>query len=153
MGLGYPHKPRYESANSLALNLVYEFDWWGTYRNQVNAAYTEQEHTALTLNSLVASDYYQWQSSLALEKLMQQDVDNNARLAALRQQRYQAGITGVDVPQQTQAPSDIAKQQILQLKKLIEVLRRQFAALAGQERGTGDFAADLPRQCAAQQAG
>lgn len=153
MGLGYPHKLRYESANSLGLNLAYEFDWWGTYRNRVNAAYAEQEQTALTLNSLVASDYYPLQSSLALEKLMQQDVDNNARLADLRQQRYQAGITGVNVPRQTQAQSDIAKQQILQLKKQIEVLRRQFAARAGLERGTGDFAADLPRRCAAQQAG
>ncbi len=57
MGLGYPHKPIYSSSNSLGLNLAYEFDWWGKYRNQVNAAKAqvnaaraEQEQAALTLN-------------------------------------------------------------------------------------------------------
>ncbi|MBN5379910.1 efflux transporter outer membrane subunit [Serratia marcescens] len=139
MGLGYPHKPIYESSNSLGLNLAYEFDWWGKYRNQVNAAKAqvnaaraEQEQAALTLTSSVASAYYQLQSNLALEKLLQQEVNNNERLTALRQQRYQAGLTGVDVPQQTQAQSDVAKQQILQLQSQIEQLRHQLAALAGQ---------------------
>lgn len=139
MGLGYPPKPRYESANSLGINLAYEFDWWGKYRNQVNmanaqvnAAYAEQEQAALMLTSSVASAYYQLQSNLALEKLLQQEVDNYELLAALRQQRYQAGITGVDVPQQSQAQFDISKQQILQLQTQIELLRHQLAALAGQ---------------------
>ena len=74
MGLGYPHKPIYESSNSLGLNLAYEFDWWGKYRNQVNAAKAqvnaaraEQEQAALTLTSSVASAYYLLQSNLALE--------------------------------------------------------------------------------------
>ena len=138
MGLGYPHKPIYESSNSLGLNTAYEFDWWGKYRNQVNAAKAqvnaaraEQEQAALTLTSSVASAYYLLQSNLALEKLLQQEVNNNERLTALRQQRYQAGLTGVDVPQQTRAQSDVAKQQILQLQSQIEQLRHQLAALAG----------------------
>jgi NodT family efflux transporter outer membrane factor (OMF) lipoprotein len=50
----------------------------------------------------------------------------------LRQQQYKAGITGVDVPQQSQAQADGAKQQILQLQSQIEQLRHQLAALAGQ---------------------
>lgn len=139
LGLGYPHQPIYETSNSLGLNLAYEFDWWGKYRNQVNAAKAqvdaaraEQEQAALTLTSSVASAYYQLQSNFALEKLLQQEVDNNQRLADLRQQQYKAGITGVDVPQQTQAQADGAKQQILQLQSQIEQLRHQLAALAGQ---------------------
>lgn len=139
MGLGYPHKPIYESSNSLGLNLAYEFDWWGKYRNQVNAAKAqvdaaraEQEQAALTLTSSVASSYYLLQSNFALEKLLQQEVDNNQRLTELRQRQYKAGITGIDIPQQTQAQADSAKQQILQLQSQIEQLKHQLAALAGQ---------------------
>ena len=139
LGLGYPHQPIYETSNSLGLNLAYEFDWWGKYRNQVNAAKAqvdaaraEQEQAALTLTSSVASAYYQLQSNFALEKLLQQEVDNNQSLTDLRQQQYKAGITGVDVPQQSQAQADGAKQQILQLQSQIEQLRHQLAALAGQ---------------------
>ncbi len=139
MGLGYPHKPIYESSNSLGLNLAYEFDWWGKYRNQVNAAKAqvdaaraEQEQAALTLTSSVASAYYQLQSNFAQEKLLQQEVDNNQSLTELRQRQYKAGITGIDIPQQTQAQADSAKQQILQLQSQIEQLKHQLAALAGQ---------------------
>ncbi|VEA67386.1 Multidrug resistance outer membrane protein MdtP precursor [Serratia plymuthica] len=139
MGLGYPHKPIYENSNSLGLNLAYEFDWWGKYRNQVNAAKAqvdsaraEQEQAALTLTSSVASSYYQLQSNFAQEKLLQQEVDNNQRLTELRQRQYKAGITGIDIPQQTQAQADSAKQQILQLQSQIEQLKHQLAALAGQ---------------------
>ena len=136
MGLGYPHKPIYESSNSLGLNPAYEFDWWGKYRNQVNAAKAqvnaaraEQEQAALTLTSSVASAYYLLQSNLALEKLLQQEVNNNERLTALRQQRYQAGLTGVDVPQQTRGA----------------VRRRQAADPAA---AIADRAAQTPARCA-----
>ncbi|HDL7205215.1 TPA: TolC family protein [Yersinia enterocolitica] len=51
----YPDKPLYETSNTLGLNLSYEFDWWGKYRNrvnaanaQVNAARAEQQQAALT---------------------------------------------------------------------------------------------------------
>ncbi|EFE95942.1 efflux transporter outer membrane subunit [Serratia odorifera] len=138
MGLGYPHRPIYESSNSLGLNLAYEFDWWGKYRNQVkaakaqvDAARAEQEQAALTLTSSVASAYYLLQSNYAQEKLLQQEVNNNDRLTQLRQQQYQAGLSGVDVPQQTKAQSDSAKQQILQLQSQIEQLKHQLAALTG----------------------
>ncbi|AGO56666.1 multidrug resistance outer membrane protein mdtp [Serratia plymuthica 4Rx13] len=143
MGLGYPHKPIYESSNSLGLNLAYEFDWWGKYRNQVNAAKAqvdaaraEQEQAALTLTSSVASSYYLLQSNFAQEKLLQQEVDNNQSLTELRQRQYKAGITGIDIPQQTQAQADSAKQQILQLQSQIEQLKHQLAALAGQGPST-----------------
>lgn len=138
-GLGYPQKPIYSSSNSLGLNLAYEFDWWGKYRNQVNAAKAqvdaaraEQEQAALTLTSSVASAYYLQQNYYAQETLLQQEVTNNDRLTQLRQRQYQAGMTGVDVPQQTKAQSDAAKQQILQLQSQIEQLKHQLAALSGQ---------------------
>lgn len=138
-GLGYPNKPIYSSSNSLGLNLAYEFDWWGKYRNQVNAAKAqvdaaraEQEQAALTLTSSVASAYYLLQNYYAQETLLQQEVTNNDRLTQLRQRQYQAGMTGVDVPQQTKAQSDAAKQQILQLQSQIEQLKHQLAALSGQ---------------------
>ncbi len=128
----------YESTNSLGLNLAYEFDWWGKYRNQVNAAKAqidaaraEQAQAALTLTSSVASAYYQLQANYALENVLQQEVDNNQRLADLRQKQYKAGIYGVEIPQQTQAQADSAKQQIIQLQSQIEQLKHQLAALAG----------------------
>lgn len=137
--IGYPTSPVYTSANSLGLNLAYELDWWGKYRNQVNAAQAqvnaaraEQEQAALTLTTSVASAYYQLQSSYALENVLQQEVENNQRLADLRQQQYKAGITGVDIPRQIQAQADGAKQQLLQLQSQIEQLKHQLAALAGQ---------------------
>ncbi len=138
LGFGYLPNPVYESTNSLGLNLAYEFDWWGKYRNQVNAAKAqidaaraEQAQAALTLTSSVASAYYQLQANYALENVLQQEVDNNQRLADLRQKQYKAGIYGVEIPQQTQAQADSAKQQIIQLQSQIEQLKHQLAALAG----------------------
>ncbi len=138
LGFGYLPNPVYESSNSLGLNLAYEFDWWGKYRNQVNAAKAqvdaaraEQAQAALTLTSSVASAYYQLQANYALEKVLQQEVDNNQRLADLRQKQYKAGIYGVEIPQQTQAQADSAKQQIIQLQSQIDQLKHQLAALAG----------------------
>ncbi|CAM4016277.1 efflux transporter outer membrane subunit [Serratia silvae] len=138
LGFGYLPNPVYESSNSLGLNLAYEFDWWGKYRNQVNAAKAqidaaraEQAQAALTLTSSVASAYYQLQANYALENVLQQEVDNNQRLADLRQKQYKAGIYGVEIPQQTQAQADSAKQQITQLQSQIEQLKHQLAALAG----------------------
>ncbi|WP_337264164.1 MULTISPECIES: efflux transporter outer membrane subunit [unclassified Serratia (in: enterobacteria)] len=138
-GFGYPTSPIYETNNSLGLNLAYEFDWWGKYRNQVNAAKAqvdaaraEQAQAALTLTSSVASAYYQLQANYALEKVLQQEVDNHQRLADLRQQQYKAGIYGVDIPQQTLAQAEGTRQQIIQLQSQIEQLKHQLAALAGQ---------------------
>ncbi|CNF20255.1 outer membrane efflux protein [Yersinia nurmii] len=135
----YPSKPLYETANTLGLNMSYEFDWWGKFRNRVNAAkaqvdaaQAEQQQATLTLTSSVASVYYQLQSNLALQKLLQQEVDNNQRLVALHQKQYQAGIYGVEIPQQTQAQSDGVKQQIIQLTAQSEQLKHQLAALTGQ---------------------
>src|SRR5471032_381520 len=134
----YPEAPIYDSSNSLGLNLSYEFDWWGKYRNQVNAAKAqvdsaraEQAQAALTLTSSVASAYYQLQANLAVQKVLQQEVDNNQHLADLRKAQYQAGIYGIDVPQQIQAQADSAKQQLIESQSQIDQLRHQLAALAG----------------------
>jgi NodT family efflux transporter outer membrane factor (OMF) lipoprotein len=135
----YPEAPIYDSSNSLGLNLSYEFDWWGKYRNQVNAAKAqvdsaraEQAEAALTLTSSVASAYYQLQADLALQDVLQHEVDNNQHLADLRKAQYQAGVYGVEIPQQTQAQADSAKQQIINLKAQTEQLRHQLSALAGR---------------------
>lgn len=138
LGFGYPSAPIYESSNSLGLNLAYEFDWWGKYRNQVkaakaqvDAARAEQAQAALTLSSSLASAYYQLQANYALEQVLQQQVDNSQRLADLRQRQYKAGIYGVEVPQQVQAQADNSKQQIIQLQSQVEQLKHQLAALVG----------------------
>lgn len=135
----YPDKPLYETTNDLGLNLSYEFDWWGKYRNQVNAAKAqidsaraEQAQAALSLASSVASTYYQLQSNYALQAVLQTEVDNNQHLADLRKRQYEAGVYGVDIPQQTQAQADSVKQQILQLQSQIDQHKHQLAALAGQ---------------------
>lgn len=136
---GYPGNPIYETTNTLGLNLTYEFDWWGKYRNQVNAAKAqvdsaraEQAQAALTLSSSVASTYYELQANFAVQKVLQQEVDNNQRLADLRKAQYQAGVYGVDIPQQTQAQADGAKQQIIELQSQIDQQKHQLAALAGK---------------------
>jgi NodT family efflux transporter outer membrane factor (OMF) lipoprotein len=135
----YPNKPLYETSNTLGLNLSYEFDWWGKYRNrvnaanaQVNAARAEQQQAALTLTSSVASVYYQLQSNFARQNVLQQEVDNDQRLTELRTRQYQAGIYGIEVPQQTQAQADTARQQMIQLQAQSEQLKHQLAALTGQ---------------------
>ncbi|TPG64338.1 efflux transporter outer membrane subunit [Ewingella americana] len=134
----YPEAPIFDSTNTLGLNLSYEFDWWGKYRNQVNAAKAqvdsaraEQAQAALTLTSSVAAAYYQLQANLAVQKVLQQEVDNNQHLADLRKAQYQAGIYGIDVPQQTQAQADTARQQIIESQSQIDQLKHQLAALAG----------------------
>ena len=136
---GYPATPLYETTNNLGLNLSYEFDWWGKYRNQVNAANAqvdsaraEQVQAALSLSSSVVATYYQLQANFAVQKVLQQEVDNNQRLADLRKAQYQAGVYGVDIPQQTQAQADSAKQQIIELQAQIDQQKHQLAALAGK---------------------
>ncbi|MEG3134581.1 efflux transporter outer membrane subunit [Rouxiella sp. T17] len=136
---GYPATPLYETTNNLGLNLSYEFDWWGKYRNQVNAANAqvdsaraEQTQAALSLSSSVVATYYQLQANFAVQKVLQQEVDNNQRLADLRKAQYQAGVYGVDIPQQTQAQADSAKQQIIELQAQIDQQKHQLAALAGR---------------------
>ena len=136
---GYPATPLYETTNNLGLNLSYEFDWWGKYRNQVNAANAqvdsaraEQAQAALSLSSSVVATYYQLQANFAVQKVLQQEVDNNQRLADLRKAQYQAGVYGVDIPQQTQAQADSAKQQIIELQAQIDQQKHQLAALAGR---------------------
>ncbi|MCG8709820.1 efflux transporter outer membrane subunit [Brenneria sp. 4F2] len=135
----YPDAPIYDSSNSLGLNLSYEFDWWGKYRNQVNAAKArvdatraEQAEAALTLSCSVASAYYQLQANLALQKVLQQEVYNNQRLVDLRQAQYQSGVYSIEIPQQTQAQTDSAKQQLIVLLSQTEQLRHQLSALAGR---------------------
>lgn len=136
---GYPATPLYETTNNLGLNLSYEFDWWGKYRNQVNAANAqvdsaraEQAQAALSLSSSVVATYYQLQANFAVQKVLQQEVDNNQRLADLRKAQYQAGVYGVDIPQQTQAQADSAKQQIIEMQAQIDQQKHQLAALAGK---------------------
>lgn len=136
---GYPGNPVYETTNNLGVNLSYEFDWWGKYRNQVNAAKAqvdsaraEQAQAALTLSSSVAATYYQLQSNYAVLKVLQQEVDNNQHLADLRKAQYQAGVYGIDIPQQTQAQADSAKQQTIELQSQIDQQKHQLAALAGK---------------------
>lgn len=134
----YPEAPIYDNSNTLGLNLSYEFDWWGKYRNQVNAAKAqvdsaraEQAQAALTLTSSVASTYYQLQAKEAIQKILQQEVDDNQHLADLRKAQYQAGVYAVDVPQQTQAQADSAQQQIIESQSQVDQLKHQLAALAG----------------------
>ncbi|AHG19171.1 transporter [Chania multitudinisentens RB-25] len=138
-GFGYPTSPIYETSNALGLNLAYEFDWWGKYRNQVNAAKAqvdaaraEQAQAALTLTSSVAVAYYQLQANYAQENVLQREVANHQRLADLRQRQYKAGIYGIEIPQQTLAQADSTKQQLILLQSQIEQLKHQLAALAGQ---------------------
>lgn len=135
----YPSAPIYDTSNALGLNFSYELDWWGKFQNQVNAAKAqvdsaraEQAQAALNLTSSVASAYYQLQANLAVQKVLKQEVDNNQRLADLRKAQYQAGIYGVDVPQQIQAQADSAKQQLIESQSQIDQLKHQLAALAGQ---------------------
>lgn len=135
----YPEAPIYDNRNSLGLNLSYEFDWWGKYRDQVNAAKAqvdstraEQAEAALTLTCAVASAYYQLQANLALRDVLQQEVDNHQRLVDLRKAQYQAGVYGIDIPQQTRAQADSVKQQIIGLLSQTEQLRHQLSALAGR---------------------
>ncbi|MDX5630737.1 MULTISPECIES: efflux transporter outer membrane subunit [unclassified Brenneria] len=135
----YPDAPIYDNSNSLGLNLSYEFDWWGKYRNQANAAQAqvdssraEQAEAALTLTCSVASAYYQLQANLALQDVLRNQVDNHRRLADLRQAQYQAGVYGIEIPQQTRAQADGAKQQLIVLSSQSEQLRHQLSALAGR---------------------
>ncbi|CPR14550.1 efflux transporter outer membrane subunit [Brenneria goodwinii] len=149
----YPEAPIYDNSNSLGLNLSYEFDWWGKYRNQVNAAQArvdsaraEQAEAALTLTCSVASAYYQLQANLALQDVLQQEVDNHQRLVDLRKAQYQAGVYGIEIPQQTRAQADSAKQQIIVLSSQTEQLRHQLSALAGRgpDAMSGLHAVTLP---------
>ncbi|MDN6774131.1 MAG: TolC family protein, partial [Enterobacterales bacterium] len=103
-------QPLYETTNNLGLSFSYEFDWWGKYRNQVNAAkaqvnaaHAEQQQTALSLTSAIASAYYQLQSDYAMQDLLNKQIQSYQALAEINEQQYNAGVIGIEVWQQSQA--------------------------------------------------
>ncbi|UJD91704.1 efflux transporter outer membrane subunit [Rahnella aquatilis] len=136
---GYPASPLHYTSNSLGLSLDYELDWWGKYRNQVSAAKAqvdaaraEQAEAALMLTCSFASTYYMLQKNYALEELLQKESKDNQLLTNLRQQKFKAGIYGLNIPRQSQVEADSAAQQLLSVKSQIEKIKHQLAALAGR---------------------
>ncbi|MCE9881147.1 efflux transporter outer membrane subunit [Hafnia paralvei] len=132
-------QPLYETTNNLGLNFSYEFDWWGKYRNQVNAAkaqvnaaQAEQQQTTLSLTSAIASAYYQLQSNYAMQELLNKQIQSYQALAEINQQQYNAGVVGIEVWQQSQAQVDINRQMVTQIQTQIDLLSHQIAALTGK---------------------
>ncbi|MDU3154395.1 MAG: efflux transporter outer membrane subunit [Hafnia alvei] len=132
-------QPLYETTNNLGLSFSYEFDWWGKYRNQVNAAkaqvnaaHAEQQQTALSLTSAIASAYYQLQSDYAMQNLLNKQIQSYQALAEINEQQYNAGVIGIEVWQQSQAQVDINRQLVTQIQTQIDLLSHQIAALTGK---------------------
>jgi len=132
-------QPLYETTNNLGLSFSYEFDWWGKYRNQVNAAkaqvnaaHAEHQQTALSLTSAIASAYYQLQSDYAMQDLLNKQIQSYQALAEINEQQYNAGVIGVEVWQQSQAQVDINRQLVTQIQTQIDLLSHQIAALTGK---------------------
>lgn len=132
-------QPLYETTNNLGLSFSYEFDWWGKYRNQVNAAkaqvnaaHAEQQQTALSLTSAIASAYYQLQSDYAMQDLLNKQIQSYQALAEINEQQYNAGVIGIEVWQQSQAQVDINRQLVTQIQTQIDLLSHQIAALTGK---------------------
>ncbi|MBW7982016.1 efflux transporter outer membrane subunit [Enterobacillus tribolii] len=139
---GAPSQPLYETTNQLGLNFSYEFDWWGKFHNQVNAAkaqvsslQAERQQSVLTLTSALAAAYYQLQNDFELQKLLQQQTAASQTTADIQQRQYQAGVVGVEVWQQAAAQVELNRQQLTQIAAHIETLQHQIAALSGKGIG------------------
>ncbi|GLQ97440.1 efflux transporter outer membrane subunit [Dyella mobilis] len=121
----------------LAVQLEYDFDWWGKKRKSIEAALdqahaAEAQHSAaaLTLQNAVADTYFGWLADESRLTLARQSVAVQARLLQIAQLRVHQGVDLPDTVQQAQAQLAATQQAQVTLEGSVQLRKVVLAALA-----------------------
>ena len=132
------------SDNQLALNFVYELDFWGKHTaeirsaiSQEKAALAEQQSARLILSNAIARAWVQLARQYAQLDLSNRQLEVREKIDALTHQRMLAGLDTASDIQQSLIQIASLHADILQWQETMALTRHQLAALLGQgpERG------------------
>ncbi len=129
----------------LALNVSYDLDFWNKNGALLKAAVStsraaevERRAAASILASTVSTAYFNLQRELAQRTVLDDAIEQRAKVSALTQQRFDAGLdTRVEIKQAESALAQ-ARTQRAQLNEDIALARNQLAALCGQGPARGE---------------
>lgn len=121
----------------LAVQVEYDFDWWGKKRKSIEAA-LDQAHSAeaqrsaaaLTLQNAVADTYFGWLADENRLTLAKQSVAVQQRLLQIAQLRVKQGVDLPDTVQQARSQLSTAQQAQVTLEGSVELRKVVLAALA-----------------------
>lgn len=140
-----PYAGSMQTDASLRLDLGFDLDLWGKSRYRYTAAlsraHAQQAETQVARNALISGltqSYFNLQSALAQQSVVEKIVRQLQDVSNITRQRVAAGLdTKVEINQADSAVSS-AKVQLSQIQTNAELLRHQLAALAGAgpQRGT-----------------
>lgn len=121
----------------LAVQVEYDFDWWGKKRKSIEAA-LDQAHSAeaqrsaaaLTLQNAVADTYFGWLADESRLTLAKQSVAVQQHLLQIAQLRVKQGVDLPDTVQQARSQLSAAQQAQVTLEGSVELRKVVLAALA-----------------------
>lgn len=123
---------------SLPLNLSYELDLWGKYRNQyksslltVEARQMELESTLLILTSDIASNYFQLRSYDAQLDLLKRTFEVRQDAMKLNEVRYRAGLINFTDVTRAETLMYRAESEYFDTKRLRTLKENLIASLIG----------------------
>ncbi|MES2222715.1 MAG: efflux transporter outer membrane subunit [Acidobacteriota bacterium] len=130
------------SATFGALNLGWEFDFWGKYRRMREAARARflateaaQQAVRISLISAVASDYFQLRAFDAELKTAQQSLALRQQSLTLTEAREKGGVASLLDVRQAQTLVTEAKRAITNLEQEIPLMENQLRLLLGENPG------------------
>lgn len=128
---------------NVALNLTYDFDFWGKNREALNAAISETKaniadvaQAKLILTSSVAQIYFQIQADYARINIAERLLKQRQELLQLTQLQQTRGFASAIDYQQTKSDRDAIKVNLDQLKANLALDQHQLAALLGKNPET-----------------
>ncbi len=127
-------KPVYTTSTNTLLNASYEIDFWGKNANTVNSAEAaaqasrfDQQTVVLTMQSGIATTYFDLLGAQERVRLAQESVVNSQSILAVFRDRLLAGTaTSLDVAQQ----ESVVATQRAAIPPLEQQIRQDFNALA-----------------------
>lgn len=124
---------------SLALDLEYDFDFWGrnhallaAAQDEVAVADAEQADARLILATAVTASYFNLRYALEQSDLADESVNRRTRILSLVTERQRVGLDQLATVRQAQAEVDSAQVLAIQARNRTKILRDALATLTGQ---------------------
>jgi NodT family efflux transporter outer membrane factor (OMF) lipoprotein len=123
----------------IALDFNYEFDFWGKYRDELNAALGEERAAAadaaqarLVIAAAVAQTYFQLQTDLASLAVARDTLKEREGLLELNRTRAGRGLEPAIPVRQSDQQVAASRVEVSAAEAAVELDRHQIAALAGR---------------------